>query len=152
MSLIIMDSLNNYSNGRTIKPGNICLNIKELLKTIPSMVEMAVTIALDIPILQVCAALNLWKSIIDVFTIEISKDQAYLIVSLWKNSDSRHNIAIEEGLIAVNALLERYGEQTLNNTRYNHILESLEKIHCIELEDGVIWLREWISKRYIDSI
>ena len=152
MSLMTMDSLKNYSSGRSIKPGNIRLNIKDLIETIPSMVEMAVSIAMDMPVLQVCAALNLWKSIRDVFTVEISKDQAFLIVSLWKNCDSRQRITIEKGLTAVNVLLVKYGEDTINGTKYNYILESLESIHCIELEDGVIWLREWISKRYIDSI
>lgn len=152
ISFITMDSLKNYSSGRSIKPGNIRLNIKDLIETIPSMVEMAVSIALDIPVLQVCAALNLWKSIRDVFTVEISKDQAYLITSLWKNCDSRHRITIEKGFTAVNTLLEKYGEDAINGTKYNYILESLESIQCIELEDGVIWLREWISKKYIDSI
>lgn len=152
MSFLTMDSLNNYSKGRSIKPGNILLNFKELMETIPDMVEMAVTIALDIPVLKVCAALNLCKSLRDVFTVEISKEQAYLIVSLWKNCDSRHRITIEEGFNAVNVLLTEYGEEALNNTKYNYLLDCLEKIGCIELEDGVIRLREWISRNYIDSI
>lgn len=152
MSFMTMDSLKNYNSGRSIKPGNIRLNIKDLIDSIPSMVELAISIATEIPILQVCAALNLWKSLREIITVEISKEQAFVIVSLWKNCDSKHRISIDKGLKAVNALLKKYGEIPISNTKYNQLLDSLESIQCIEIENGVIWLREWISKKYIDKI
>ena len=152
ISFLTMDSLKNYGRGRSIKQGNIRLNFKKLMETIPNMVGMAANIAVDNPVSKVCAALNLCKALRDVFTVEISKEQAFLIVSLWKKCDSRHRITIEEGFNAVNVLLKEYGEEALNNTKYNYLLDCLENIGCIELEDGVIWLREWISRNYIDSI
>lgn len=152
VAFVKLDSLKNYSRGRSVKPGNIRLNIKALMDTIPDMIIMSVSIAVDIPVLQVCAALNLWKTIRGVFTVDISKDQAYLIVSLWKNCDSRHRISSETGFTAVNSLLGKYGEDAINDKKYNYLLDSLERIQCIELEDGVIRLRERVSKNYIDSI
>lgn len=152
MQFITIYSLKDNSGGKSIKPGNVRLNIRNLIETIPSMTEMSISIALDIPILQICAALNLWKAIKDICTVEISKNQAYLIVSLWNNCDSKHRIATEKGFTTFNALLGEYGEEAVSKAKYENILDSLENIRCVELEGETIWLREWIGKKYIDNI
>ena len=152
MQFLTMDSLKNYKQGKSIKPGNIRLNIRNLIESIPSAVEMAVGIAIDLPVLKICAALNLWKTIKGFFTVEISKEEAFVIVSLWKNCDSRHEISLEKGFISTNELLKKYEEQEFSNIKYNQVIDSLIKLQCIELTEGVIWLREWISKNYIDRI
>lgn len=152
MQFITMDSLKNYKQGKSIKPGNIRLNIRNLIESIPSAVEMAAGIAIDLPVLKICAALNLWKTIKGFFTVEISKEEAFVIVSLWKNCDSRHEISLEKGFISTNELLKKYEEQGFSNIKYNQVIDSLIKLQCIELTEGVIWLREWISKNYIDRI
>ena len=152
MQFITMDSLKNYKQGKSIKPGNIRLNIRNLIESIPSAVEMAVGIAIDLPVLKICAALNLWKTIKGFFTVEISKEEAFVIVSLWKNCDSRHEISLEKGFISTNELLKKYEEQEFSNIKYNQVIDSLIKLQCIELTEGVIWLREWISKNYIYRI
>lgn len=152
MQFITMDSLKNYKQGKSIKPGNIRLNIRNLIESIPSAVEMAAGIAIDLPVLKICAALNLWKTIKGFFTVEISKEEAFVIVSLWKNCDSRHEISLEKGFISTNELLKECEEQGFSNIKYNQVIDSLIKLQCIELTEGVIWLREWISKNYIDRI
>lgn len=152
MQFITMDSLKNYKQGNSIKPGNIRLNIRKLIESIPSAVEMAVSIAIDFPILKICAALNLWQKMKEIFTVEISKEEAFVIVSLWKNCDCRHEISLEKGFISTNELLKKYEEQEFTNIKYNQVIDSLIKLQCIELTEGIIWLREWISKNYIDRI
>ena len=152
MQMLTMDSLRNYQSGSSIKPGNIKLNIKNLICEIPSAIEFAVSIAIDLPILKICAALHLWKSLRNAFTIEITKDQAFVIVALWKNCNQYHKIEIDKAYLAVTALYMKYGEPEITTIKYNQILDSLEKMRCIELNEGIIWLREWISNDYIDSV
>lgn len=149
---ITTDPLINYKQGNSIKPGNIRLNIRKLIESIPSAVEMAASIAVDLPILKICAALNLWKTITGFFTVKISKEEAFVIASLWQNCDYRHEISLEKGFISTNKLLKTYKEQEFSNIKYNQVIDSLIKLQCIELTEGIIWLKEWTSKNYIDQI
>lgn len=152
MHMLTMDSLKNYNQGSSIKPGNIRLNIKKLIDAVPDILELAIGVTTDIPILQVCAALNLWKTLRNVSTVQITKDQAFVIVALWENCNAEHKIELDKGYDAVNILLTKYGEEKITEIKYNKIIDSLIRIDCIELEENVIWLREWISKQYISSI
>lgn len=152
MMMITIDSLKEYNQGSSIKPGNIRLNIKKLIDAIPGVIEIVVGVNADVPILLVCAALNLWKTLRDVSAVEISKDQAFVIVALWKNCNIERKLGLEKGYVAVNELLAKYGELEITETKYNKIIDSLIKIKCIEMEENIIWLREWISKSYISSI
>ena len=152
MHMLTMDSLKNYQQGSSIKPGNIRLNIKKLIETIPSVVEMAISIAINMPILQVCAALNIWKTLRNILTVEISREQAFVIVALWKNCNQSREISLENGYIATNALYEKLGETPISDTKYNHTIDALVALQCIELDEGIVWLREWISKQYVNSI
>ena len=152
MHMLTMDSLKNYSRGTSIKPGNICLNIKKLITNIPSFHEQVIVLARGMPYLKICAAIHLWKLLVETFAVEISKEQAFVIVALWKNCDYTHKISIDKGLECVNILLKKYNELALSDKKYNQILDSLESIQCLEMKDGDIYLREWISKNYIDNL
>lgn len=149
--IMTMDSLNNYRRGSTTKPGNIKLNWKKLMLTIPSATQLVASIAYDNSILKVCAALQLWNSIWNAFTIKISKEEAIVIVALWKNCNSEHKISLDEGFIVSKKLFEAYGEPELSFKKYNKIIDSLIRIESIELTEGVIRLCEWIRKQYIDK-
>lgn len=59
MMMLTIDSLKNYNQGSSIKPGNIRLNIKKLIDAVPGIIEIVVGVNAEMPILLVCAALNL---------------------------------------------------------------------------------------------
>ena len=139
MQFLTMDSLRNYRDGRSIKPGNILLNIRKLIETIPEVVT-------------ICGALSLWIKLRDIATINISKEQAFAIVALWRNCNSCHQISLNDGFVATFDLFNQYGEPELTISKYNMIIDSLVKIESIELTEGIILLREWISKKYIYDI
>lgn len=61
LHMLVIDSLSNYNRGESIKPGNIKLNIRHLIESLPDLIAATVEVATDIPILKVCAALNIWK-------------------------------------------------------------------------------------------
>lgn len=152
MQMLTFSSLKDFKGGNSIKPGNVTLNMKMLMAMIPSIVEASFNIASDFPVLKICAALNIWKTVKQIFGVEISRDQAFVIVALWKNCDSRHRILIENGYYATNKLYEKYGEPIITDVKYHLILDSLEKLQCIELDNGEIWLRERVSRKYIDHV
>lgn len=152
MQLLTMDSLRNYKNGRSIKPGNILLNIRKLIETIPEVISIGAGMVCDNHIVTVCGALSLWLKLRDIATINISKEQAFVIVALWRSCNPNHEISLDDGYIATNNLFKQYGEPGITNLKYNMIIDSLVKIECIELTEEIIWLREWISKDYIYGI
>ena len=152
MQLLTMDSLRNYKDGSSIKPGNILLNIRKLIEAIPEVVSIGAGMVCDNHIVTVCGALSLWLKLRDIATINISKEQAFVIVALWRNCNSNHKISLDDGYTATNDLLKQYGELEITSLKYNMIIDSLVKIECIELTEEIIWLREWISKNYIYDI
>ena len=152
MQFLTMDSLRNYKDGSSIKPGNILLNIRKLIEAIPEVVSIGAGMVCDNHIVTVCGALSLWLKLRDIATINISKEQAFVIVALWRNCNSNHKISLDDGYTATNDLLKQYGELEITSLKYNMIIDSLVKIECIELTEEIIWLREWISKNYIYDI
>lgn len=152
MQLLTLDSLRDYKNGSSIKPRNIVLNIKELIEAIPEVVSIGAGMVCDNLVITVCGAFSLWLKLRDIATVSITREQAFTIVALWKSCNSAHKISLDDGFIATNVLLKQYGESEITNLKYNIVIDSLIKMQCIELTEGIIWLREWISRSYIYSI
>lgn len=152
MSYITLGSFKNYNDGESIKPGNIRLNIKNLIETIPDIVSLGIGMASENQIITICGALNLWLKLRGVVSVSISKDQAFVIVALWKSCNSKHEISLKDGYKATNKLLQQYGENKISNTKYHNLIGTLVEIQSIELKEDKILLIEHISKKYIDSI
>lgn len=148
MRMLVVDSLNNYNKGESIKPGNIKLNICHLIESLPDLTEAAVGIAMDIPILKVCAALNIWKMLRAVTTVEITKEQAIVVVALWDNCNQQQRITLEKGFECFRSLYESIETSNCTWERYIKLISDLEKIGSLELDSNGIWLHEWVSKRY----
>lgn len=142
MQFLTMDSLRNYKNGRSIKPGNILLNIRKLIESIPEVISIGAGMVCDNHIVTVCGALSLWLKLRDIATINISKEQAFVVVALWRNCNPNHEISLDDGYIATNNLFKQYGEPEITNLKYNMIIDSLVKMECIELTEEIIWPRE----------
>ena len=152
MSFLTLDSLRNYKEGKSMKPGNIRLNFRKLISAIPEIIPIGYGIANDAPILKICGALGLWKILRDVLTVEITKEQAFVMIALWNHCDSNHKIVLESGMAATNELRNRCSEPELTTHEYNRVIDDLITLECIEVTEGIIWLREWISRRYTYSI
>ena len=97
MHMLMIDSLSNYNKGESIKPGNVKLNIRHLIESLPNLTADTVEIAMDIPILKVCAALNIWKVLRDIITVEITKEQAIVVVALCDNCNQQQRKTKEKG-------------------------------------------------------
>lgn len=153
MSFLTIDSLKNYNSGKSIKPGNIRLNIRNLIESIPELVSLGVGMVSESPIIVVCGALSLCRKLIDNASLNISKEQAYVIVALWKScNNNEHKILLNDGFIATNKILNEYGESKMTYKKYNILIDSLVKMKCIELSENTIHLKERISKKYIENL
>lgn len=148
---ITVDSFNDYHHGNTIKPGNIRINIKILIDKIPEIIADSVSIISDIDILKICAVISIWKMLRDISTIELKKEQAIVIVALWKKCNRKHMVSLEDGYRNANMLCKQIDENEFTWEQYISIIEELEKIECIELNNDGIWLCEWVSRKYEDS-
>lgn len=149
MHMLILDSLSDYKKGESIKPGNIKLNFRHLIESLPDLTAAVVEIAVDIPILKVCAALNIWKMIKNITTVEITKEQAIAIIALWGSCDQQQRITLEKGFECFNSLYEKIESSNCTWEQYIKVISDLEKINCLELDINGIWLCEWVSKQYI---
>lgn len=149
MQLLTIASLRHYREGNSIKPGNIRLNIRKLFETIPDVVSVGAGMVSDNLLVTVCGALSLWLKLRDIATVSISKEQAFAIVALWRGCNPDHKISLDDGFAAMNTLLKQYGEAEITYLKYNIVIDSLIEIQCVELTEGIIWLREWISRKYI---
>ena len=147
--MITIDSLNNFNKGESIKPGNIKLNIRRLIEHMPDITSATVGITMDIPILKVCAALNIWKMLRDVMTVKITKVQAIMLISLWVNCDQQHRITLEQGFDCFKSLYEQIEISECTWEQYINLINYLEKIDSLKLKNNGIWLCEWVSKKYI---
>lgn len=90
------------------------------------------------------------KSLRHISTIEIKKEQAIIIVMLWKNCNEKHIISLEDGYRNANTFCKQVGESEFTWDKYVSIIDELEKMDCIELTDDGVWLREWMSKNYVN--
>ena len=117
MQLLTLDSLRDYKNGSSIKPGNIVLNIKELIEAIPEVVSIGAGMVCDNLVITVCGAFSLWLKLRDIATVSITREQAFTIVALWKSCNSAHKISLDDGFIATNVLLKQSGESEITNLK-----------------------------------
>ena len=148
MHMLTVDSLRDFNKGESIKPGNIRLNIRRLIGHLPDITAATVGIAMDIPILKVCAALNIWKMLRDVSTVRINKEQAIIIIALWENCNQQQRITLEQGFECVKALYRQIEAVEFTWEQYINTIDELEKIDSLKIDDEGIWLCEWVSKSY----
>lgn len=140
-------------SGRTYKPGNIILNIKDAVvdflvfgfSTAASIgaVSMSQPVIAILTIFSaVCSAANLGKIVLD--------DDAVLVLAvLWEKQHTYDQLIDEElGLELVNEYLESHGREKLSEIQYNDLLEDLSNVGSIMLKDGKIKLNEKIYIEY----
>ena len=142
----------NGKNGFSIKPGNVVLNMRNIVIGVPKMAAEGYTVFTGDPIQKVGAGIALWKEFRSTIEIKVTKEHAFLMAALWMNCNDKHRISVDRGMECVNGLLKRNNQLPLSKEKYWELLGFLEDIDSIEIDSEVIWLREWISKGYSDSL
>jgi hypothetical protein len=145
--LVTISSLYSSPTARSRKPGNILLNWRKLVDIVPD-VSLAGLGAATLPIAPawsaILAGLYIWNKIWRGSVEEFSDAEAIAILALWKNRNSEKRISEEDGFDRTNALRTTYSLPPLTLVQFRSVVDRLVQIDCIEIEGGVIWLREWI--------
>lgn len=151
MELITISSLYKSPKASSRKPGNVILNWKKLLEIIPdvSLASLgASTLPVPPQVAVVLAGLYIWNKVWRGAVDEFSDEEAVTILALWEHKNSQNKISEQEGFVKTNVLRGHYGLPALTQNQYASAVDRLVSLRCIELKDGIIWLREWVQKKY----
>lgn len=83
-----------------------------------------------------------------VATVDIEEKDAFVLYSLWLHRNERKRIPEDEAFLKTESLATQHGLPSLTRERFDQAINRLLSLGCIELDDGDIWLREWIIVRY----
>jgi hypothetical protein len=151
IGLITISSLYDAPKASSRKPGNVVLNWRKLLDIVPD-VSLAGLGAATLPVApQVAVALAglyIWNKVWRGAVEEFSDVEAVTILALWEHRNEEDKIPEQEGFEKTNEVRGRYALPPLTNNQYASAVNRLVALECIELEDGIIWLREWVRKKY----
>ncbi len=138
---------NDFSSMKSIKSTNIILDIKKIMMSALSLCLGAPLLpqsALSLVLQGVCAC----AEIKDMFTIAIDKEEALIMIALWKEARNK-KISVEDGLTALNRFCNKIGEREFSNKIYQNALDRLDKIKSIIIKEGIIILKERVSKKVL---
>jgi hypothetical protein len=134
--------------GTSRKPGNIFLNWRKLMDIVPDATIAAAGAMTSPAWLLPLIGLYVWNKLWRGAEEELTNVEACTICALWKNKDSRNRISEDDGFTATNTLRAHHGLPQLTRVEYNKASNRLLAMDCIELSNGIIWLREWVRVSY----
>lgn len=139
--------------GKSYKPGNIVLNIKEsivdsLIIGMSSVASIG-AISMSQPIIAILTILVAVLSAANLGEIALDDSAVLILAVLWENRNTYDTlIDVDGGLELVNNYLESYSREKISEIQYNDLLEDLGKAGCIVLKDGKIKLKEKVHITY----
>jgi hypothetical protein len=139
-----INALDPRSGGVTVKPGNIRLNWRKLFEKTPELVLTGAGVTQ--PWLIPFAALYAWNLVWSLSKIEITQAQAVTMHALWNATHRSQTFSEADALEIVNRYRESIRLQPQSASEFARVIDDLTSLECIELEDGEIWLREWIKQ------
>jgi hypothetical protein len=147
IQLITMQSL--AQEAESVKPGNLFLNWRKLVDVIPDAVIAGAGATAAPTWLLPLIGLYVWRAIWRGASETLSRDEATVIMALWKYRTSENNtIDEDEGFRRTNKVRATQGLQPLDRTIFREAVIKLVRMGCIEMSDGNLWLREWVRVTY----
>ncbi len=144
-----IDYIRVFDGGRkggvSIKPGNVTLNWRKLIGSLPGIVLTGAG-ATTSPWLIVLGALVIWKDLYSTSRVDLGPLHATAMLTMWNNHDGRNRISEEEARELTNEALEKFDLNQTSPATFASIINDLSLTGCVELSDGEIWLREWIRR------
>ncbi len=152
-SVKIQDAHTGRFIGKSYKPGNIILNVKDgIINSLAFGTSVAASIgaiSASQPVLAILTIITAVLSVANLGKMELDEDAVLILAVLWQNRDTYDQLMdVEAGLELVNTYLKSYNRTGLSEVRYNDLLDDLSAIRCIALKDGKIELIEKINIEY----
>jgi hypothetical protein len=146
MELTVMSNLGR-GGGKSRKPGNIRLNWRRLFELVPD-VTLAGAGAATAHWLIPFAALYVWMKLWNAATVNIEEEDAFFLYSLWLHRNDESRISEDEAFSKTESLIKNHGLPLIKRETFDQAINKLRSLECIELDGGVIWLREWVIIKY----
>jgi hypothetical protein len=144
---LIVLSDHKMGGGASCKPGNIVLNWRRLFNSFPGLAAGIVG-AGNSTCLLALAALGIWMELYSAAKITLDTNQAVAMKAMWDNVGGRQRISEDLAFKKTNEMLKDFGFPPIENVAFANVINSLERIGCLEITDGDIWLREWIKRAW----
>ncbi len=136
--------------GRSVKPGNLFLNVRKLMTNIASSV-LTITGTIALPWAAPFAALVIWNNVWSTLSVELSEREAAVLWTMWVDRD-KDNCIPDAGLLErVNRELNINGRSVISQQELDDALDVLKKMGCIKrsaVDSKKWWLREWVRVSY----
>ncbi|MGY2963139.1 hypothetical protein ACVWZP_004088 [Pseudomonas sp. TE36184] len=136
------------SGGSSRKPGNLLLNWKKLMDIIPDISIASAGVAGSQTWLAALIGLYVWNKVWRGAEEPLSDIEATTILALWKSKDARRRISEEMGLEKTNEWRQILSLPPLTTDQYREVINRLLKMQCIKMDNGIIWLCEWVKVGY----
>lgn len=134
--------------GFSRKPGNILLSWDKLMDLVPDVVGASagagVALIWALPFVGLYICKKLWND----SKVEITTAEASILCALWKNKDYKREVEEENGFEVSNSLRTALKLPGLKKSDYTNSIDNLVAIKAIELEDGIIRLKEDVNVEY----
>lgn len=138
--------------GRTIKPGNILLDLGKLVTFVASSgLTIVGAVTVPVPWALLLAAIVIWRNLWTNLKLELSEREAATIWTMWQNRDDDNCVSDAELLDMVNSELGKYGRGPISREELDDCLERLDRIRCIERSKSdpcKWWLKEKVRVEY----
>lgn len=149
--LVTISSLNTKPRANSRKPGNVVLNWRKLVDIVPDIWLAglgAATLPVAPALAAVLAGLYVWNKVWRGTVEDFSDVEALTILALWRHRNGENKINENDGFMRTNELRAQYSLPPLSLGEYAATVNRLAEIDCVELENGVVWLREWVRVKY----
>lgn len=149
LHMVTMDHISGRNGGRSVKAGNIRLNMNNLMEAISGGVFTVMSVNDQhwaIPF----AALLLWNSLWRNLEIALNESDVIILVVLHKVMKNKLvTMPYDEILLNVNKRMEMYEMNLLSKKDLEFSINKLDSINSIDKKkDGSIFVKEWIQISY----
>lgn len=138
----------DVGGGSSRKPGNVVLSWRKLMDLVPDVAIAAVGGLTSPPWLLPFIGLYVWNKFWCSSEEPLTEVEATVIYALWKNRNGQNKIPEDDGFEKSNGVRKGFGQALLSRQEFGSAVNRLVKMHCIEIEEGIIWLRESVSIKY----
>ncbi|PCI45227.1 MAG: hypothetical protein COB41_02280 [Proteobacteria bacterium] len=149
IALITADSFSGRGGGKSVKKGNIRLNMGTFIEALSAGVFTAVSAAVA-PWAVPFAAVLLWRSLWKSAEVPLTQNEVVVLIVLHQMKDGKVvKKSDSEILKKVNERLEKYDLSSITTGDLKFALKNLEKIESIEKMENDDWfIREWVRVAY----
>jgi len=149
MHYITASSFSGRGGGRSVKAGNIRLNIGKLLEAVSSGVFTIVSVNTS-PWAIPFAAILLWRSLWKTVEIDITEIEVVVLINLHRLKNNKKIVekSLEEILAEVNKTVGKYERPNISKSDLSNALKQLESIDSIDKNNDGWFIREWVKISY----